>query len=67
MNDWSIQQININGMLKKDAYMTQPPEFIDTINLSFVCKLKKSIYGLKQARYAWYEELSPSRIHLHSQ
>ena len=35
-----------------DIYMRQPPGFIDGQNL--VCKLRKTLYGLKQALRAWY-------------
>lgn len=38
-----------NGKLIKDVYMAQPDGFIDPKDLNRVCKLKRSIYGLKQA------------------
>lgn len=34
--------------------MIQPPGFIDRDRPSHVCKLRKEIYGLKQALRAWY-------------
>ena len=37
--------------------MSQPLGFVDTDDLSYVCKLNKAIYGLKQAPRAWYHEL----------
>lgn len=37
--------------------MVQPPGFIDPNFPLHVCKLKKSICGLKQAPRAWYKEL----------
>ena len=39
----------MNGDLFKDMYMVQPVGFQQTGNSILVCKLKKSIYGLKQA------------------
>ena len=39
----------LNGDLFKDVYMIQPVGFQQTENGNLVCKLKKSIYGLKQA------------------
>lgn len=38
--------------------MRQPPSFVHSSNPSYVCKLKKAIYGLKQTPRAWYTELT---------
>jgi Reverse transcriptase (RNA-dependent DNA polymerase) len=51
---YEIWQMNViifflNGDLEEDAYMTQPMDFENPNNASKVCKLKISIYGLKQA------------------
>ncbi|RVW67828.1 Retrovirus-related Pol polyprotein from transposon RE1 [Vitis vinifera] len=37
------------GHLSEDVYIAQPPGFVDRDNPTHVCKLKKTIYGLKQA------------------
>ena len=42
----------LNGTLHEDVYMTQPEGFTST-NPSQICKLQKSIYGLKQASRSW--------------
>ena len=42
----------LNGNLSKDVYMTQPEGFTSKDG-SKVCKLQKSIYGLKQASKSW--------------
>jgi hypothetical protein len=44
--------------------MKQPPRFYDSSHLNYVCKLDKAIYGLKQARRAWYSRLSAKLINL---
>ena len=37
--------------------MHQPEGFIEPFNPNYVCKLNKSLYGLKQAFKAWFEEI----------
>ena len=43
----------LNGNLTEDVYMIQPEGFVDPANANKVCKLQKSIYGLKQASRSW--------------
>ncbi|GKB95618.1 retrovirus-related pol polyprotein from transposon TNT 1-94, partial [Tanacetum coccineum] len=39
----------LNGILSKEVYVSQPNGFVDQDNPNHVYKLKKAIYGLKQA------------------
>ena len=39
--------------LIEDVYMIQPEGFVDPTSTSKVCKLKRSIYGLRQASRRW--------------
>ena len=43
----------LNGNLLKDVYMTQSEGFVDPKYPNRVCKLQRSIYGLKQASRSW--------------
>ena len=57
-HDYEIWQMDVktaflNGMLLEDVYMTQPEGFVDLENAGKVCKLQRSIYGLKQASRSW--------------
>ena len=58
LEDWHIHQMDVksaflNGMLDKEIYMEQPQGFIVAGMENKVCKIKKSIYGLKQASCTW--------------
>jgi len=43
----------INGHLDKDIYMMQPKGFIANNQEDMMCKLQRSIYGLKQTSRSW--------------
>ncbi|GJZ68045.1 retrotransposon protein, putative, ty1-copia subclass [Tanacetum coccineum] len=43
----------LNGYLDEDIYMVQPEGFVDPKHPRKVCKLQRSIYGLKQASRSW--------------
>ncbi|KAK8662669.1 hypothetical protein V6N13_024560 [Hibiscus sabdariffa] len=43
----------LNGKLEENVYMTQPEGFVTPGNAGKVCKLQRSIYGLKQASRSW--------------
>ena len=50
--DYEIWQMDVktaflNGNLTKDMYMTQPKGFVNPKNVGMVCKLQRSIYGLR--------------------
>ena len=47
----------LNGDLKEEIYMQQPPGCIQSGTEMLVCKLKKSLYGLKQSPRCWNEKL----------
>lgn len=61
--DWPLQQLDIknaflNGDLEEDVYMEVPPGLASPENFGKVCKLKKSLYGLKQSPQAWFDRLT---------
>jgi hypothetical protein len=47
----------MQGQLSEEVYMQQPHGFIHADFPSQICKLKKAIYGLKQALRAWHDAL----------
>ena len=63
LEDWEIKAMDVKmaylySELKEEIYMAQPEGFIKSGQEHKVCKLVKSIYGLKQARRVWYETIS---------
>jgi hypothetical protein len=56
--DYEIWQMDVktaflNGNLTEDVYMTELEGFVDPKHAGKICKLQKSIYGLKQASWSW--------------
>ncbi|GJU02874.1 retrovirus-related pol polyprotein from transposon TNT 1-94 [Tanacetum coccineum] len=48
----------LNGPLKEEFYVAQPDGFVDLDQPEKVYHLRRTLYGLKQASRAWYDELS---------
>ncbi|GJS87785.1 retrovirus-related pol polyprotein from transposon TNT 1-94 [Tanacetum coccineum] len=53
-----VKSAFLDGKLKEEVYVKQPPGFESSEFLNHVCKLDKAFYELKQAPRAWYETLS---------
>jgi hypothetical protein len=54
----NVKSAFLNGPIKEDVYVEQPPSFEDCEYPSHVYKLSRVLYGLNQAPRAWYGCLS---------
>ncbi|GKA88264.1 retrovirus-related pol polyprotein from transposon TNT 1-94 [Tanacetum coccineum] len=55
----------LNGPLQEEVFVQQPNGFVDPDFPNHAYRLKKAIYGLKQASRAWYDKLSSFLIEHH--
>jgi hypothetical protein len=69
IEDMELDQLDVssaflNGDLDEEIYMAQPPGFIQPGQEHLVCRLKKSIYGLKQSPRQWNKKLHETLLDL---
>ena len=68
LNQLDILNAFLNGDLDEDIYMRLPEGYAEikglTLPKNAVCRLKKSIYGLKQASRQWYKKFSTALLQL---
>ena len=63
MQSWPLYQLDIknaflHGDLAEEGYLKQPPGFVAQGEYGLVCKLHRSLYGLKQSPRAWFGRFS---------
>jgi hypothetical protein len=66
---WKLNQMHLkatflNGEIEEEVYIEQPEGFVIHDEKTHVCRLKKALYGLKEALHAWYEKMDGFLISL---
>ncbi|KAH9699990.1 protein kinase domain-containing protein [Citrus sinensis] len=67
--DWYLYQLDIenaflNGDLEEEVFMEVPQGLDLNLTGNKVCKLKKSLYGLKQSPRAWFDRFTKAVVRL---
>ena len=62
IHQMDVKTAFLNGDLDEEIYMEQPKSFIAPGQENKVCKLVKSLYGLKQASKQWHEKFDHMMI-----
>ena len=66
---WPIKQLDVqntflHGDLHENVFMIQPQGYVHPQYPNHVCKLHKSLYGLRQAPGSWFSKLSTKLLSL---
>ena len=54
LNQLDIKNVFLHGDLSEEVHKEQPLGFVAQGEIGRVCLLRKSLYGLKQSRRAWF-------------
>jgi hypothetical protein len=60
---WLLHQMDVknaflHGKLQEEVYLDQPLRYEDMSHPNYVCRLRKTLYGLKQALRAWHDKIA---------
>ena len=60
MHQFDVKTAFLHSPIEEEVYLEQPKEFVKhgSDGEKLVCRLNKSIYGLKHAANSWYKELA---------
>ncbi|KAE8681319.1 hypothetical protein F3Y22_tig00111330pilonHSYRG00089 [Hibiscus syriacus] len=62
LDQMDVKTAFLHGDLEEQIYMRQPEGFTQPGNEHLVCRLKKSLYGLKQSPRQWYKRFDSYMI-----
>lgn len=67
LEQMDVKTAFLHGNLEEEIYMVQPEGFVKTGEEELVCRLKKSLYGLKQAQRQWYKRFDTYMLQIEYQ
>jgi Reverse transcriptase (RNA-dependent DNA polymerase) len=64
---WKLHQLDVknaflHGDFLEEVYMEVPPDFGTKQTVDKVCRLKKSLYGMKQSSRAWFDRFRKTMV-----
>lgn len=62
VQQFDVKTAFLNGYIKEEIYMKQPPGFIIKDKENHVCLIRRSIYGLKQAPKSWNDAINETLL-----
>ncbi|KAG6613804.1 Retrovirus-related Pol polyprotein from transposon TNT 1-94 [Phytophthora cinnamomi] len=64
LHQMDVKTAFLNGVLDEEIYMVQPDGYVDADHPDYVCKLKQSLYGLKQSPRMWNKTIDEFMLKL---
>ena len=61
---WDCTSAFLHADIDKEIYMRQPPGFVDKDHPGWVCRLNKSIYGLRQSGMLFFRKVRATMLRL---
>uniref|UniRef100_H3GB73 Reverse transcriptase Ty1/copia-type domain-containing protein n=1 Tax=Phytophthora ramorum TaxID=164328 RepID=H3GB73_PHYRM len=64
LHQMDVKTAFLDGVLDEDIYMAQPDGYVNEDHPDHVCKLKRSLYGLKQSPRMWNQTIDDFMLKL---
>jgi Reverse transcriptase (RNA-dependent DNA polymerase) len=62
LHQFDVKNVFLHGDLLEEVYREIPPDFGTNQTIGKVCRLRKSLYGLKQSPLVWFDKFRKTMI-----